>query len=43
MAALQSLINDGLFMGQSPAFYQFMNQLAANADAASPAFRGIVP
>jgi len=34
MAALASLTADGLFIGQSPAFFQFMRRLAENADAA---------
>ncbi|HKS75480.1 MAG TPA: twin-arginine translocation signal domain-containing protein [Terriglobales bacterium] len=34
MAALSALTADGLFIGQSPAFFQFMKELAANADAA---------
>ncbi len=33
-AALASLTADGLFIGQSPAFFEFMRELAANADAA---------
>jgi len=33
-AALASLTADGLFIGQSPAFFQFMRGLAENADAA---------
>lgn len=32
--ALASLTADGLFIGQSPAFFEFMRELAANADAA---------
>jgi len=34
MAALKSLTDDGLFIGQSPAFFAFMGQLARAADAA---------
>lgn len=34
MGALMSLTKDGLFIGQSPAFFEFMTELAANADAA---------
>jgi len=34
MGALASLTADGLFIGQSPAFFEFMRELAANADAA---------
>jgi hypothetical protein len=34
MGALASLSADGLFIGQSPAFFEFMRELAANADAA---------
>lgn len=35
VAALTGLTNSGLFMGQSPAFFNFMTQLAQAADAAS--------
>lgn len=34
MGALASLTADGLFIGQSAAFFEFMRELAANADAA---------
>ncbi len=34
MGALASLTADGLFIGQSPAFFEFVRELAANADAA---------
>src|SRR5467141_3246019 len=34
MGALTFLTNMGLFIGQSPAFFAYMNQLAADADAA---------
>ena len=34
MAALQGFISDGLFIGQSKAFFEFVRELAANADAA---------
>jgi hypothetical protein len=34
MGALANLSADGLFIGQSPAFFEFMRELAANADAA---------
>ena len=34
MAALSSLTADGLFIGQSKAFFGFMRDLAENADAA---------
>jgi len=34
MAALTSLTADGLFIGQSPAFFAFLRDLAENADAA---------
>ena len=34
MAALQSLTADGLFIGQSKAFFTFLRDLAENADAA---------
>jgi hypothetical protein len=34
MGALASFTADGLFIGQSPAFFEFMRELAANADAA---------
>ena len=33
-AAVTSLTNDGLFIGQSTKFFQTINQLAAEADAA---------
>lgn len=36
MAALNGLINSGLFIGQSQAFFNLMNQLAQAADAAQP-------
>jgi len=35
-SALQSLTADGLFIGQSHAFFAFMKDLAAAADAAGP-------
>jgi len=35
MAAVNALTNDGLFVGQSPAFLALLNQLATAADAAS--------
>jgi hypothetical protein len=35
-AALKGLTASGLFIGQSPAFFTFMKQLARAADAASP-------
>jgi hypothetical protein len=34
MAAVNALTADGLFQGQSPAFFQFIKQLAREADAA---------
>ncbi len=34
MGALASLTADGLFIGQAPAFFEFMRELAENADAA---------
>jgi hypothetical protein len=34
MGALANLSADGLFIGHSPAFFEFMRELAANADAA---------
>jgi hypothetical protein len=34
MGALKSLTADGLFVGQSPAFFQFLRELAEEADAA---------
>ena len=34
MGAVKALTSDGLFIGQSPQFFQFLNQLAAAADAA---------
>jgi len=36
MGALNALIADGLFRGQTAAFFSFMNQLAQAADAAQP-------
>ena len=33
-AALNGLTGDGLFIGQSQQFFQFLQQLAAEADAA---------
>jgi hypothetical protein len=33
--ALESLTADGLFIGQSPAFFQFLRDLAEEADAAT--------
>jgi hypothetical protein len=33
-AAAAALTNDGLFVGQTPAFFQALNQLAEEADAA---------
>ncbi len=35
VAAIQSFTNDGLFIGQSPAFLSFVNQLAIAADQAT--------
>jgi hypothetical protein len=35
MGALKSLTSDGLFIGQSPAFFQFLSDLAEDADAAT--------
>ena len=35
VAAIQSFTNDGLFIGQSPAFLSFVNQLAIAADHAT--------
>jgi hypothetical protein len=34
MGAVKALTADGLFIGQSPQFFEFLNQLAAAADAA---------
>jgi len=34
MAVVTFLTNMGLFIGQSKAFFQLLNELAANADAA---------
>jgi hypothetical protein len=34
MGALQGLTNMGIFIGQSPAFFAFMHELATQADAA---------
>ena len=36
MGALKALTDDGLFIGQSKAFFTFMQDLAAAADAARP-------
>src|SRR5258707_2225333 len=36
MGALKALTDDGLFIGQSKAFFTFMHDLAAAADAARP-------
>jgi hypothetical protein len=36
MGALKFLTDDGLFRGQSPAFFRFMRRLAREADAARP-------
>jgi hypothetical protein len=38
MGALQFLTNMGLFIGQSPAFFDYMTQLAMDADAAGRGF-----
>lgn len=40
MGALTFLTDDGLFRGQSPAFFAFMKKLAQQADAARPNGRG---
>jgi Ferritin-like domain len=40
MGALKFLTDDGLFRGQSPAFFAFMTKLAQQADAARPNGRG---
>jgi hypothetical protein len=40
MGALTFLTDDGLFRGQSPAFFAFMTKLARQADAARPDGRG---
>jgi hypothetical protein len=37
-AALTSLVNSGLFIGQSPMFFQYVGMLAAQADAARRGF-----
>jgi hypothetical protein len=34
MGALKALTDDGLFIGQSPAFFAFMRDLAKAADGA---------
>jgi len=34
MRAVTALTGDGLFIGQSPRFFEFLQDLAANADAA---------
>jgi hypothetical protein len=39
MGTLQFLTDMGLFIGQSPAFFAFMTQLAREADHARPGFR----
>ena len=36
VGALKFLTDDGLFRGQSPAFFKFMKRLAQEADAARP-------
>jgi hypothetical protein len=36
MGAVNSFMNDGLFIGQSPAFLEFLKDLARQADAAQP-------
>ena len=36
MAAANAFINDGLFIGQSPQFFELLRDLAADADAARP-------
>ena len=38
VATVTSLTNDGLFVGQTPKFFQVMNQLARQADAATREF-----
>jgi hypothetical protein len=38
MGALKSLTDDGLFIGQSKAFFNFMSELASEADAAQRGF-----
>ena len=37
MGAVKFLTADGLFIGQSPAFFTFLRELAEEADAARPA------
>jgi len=39
MGAIEGLTKDGLFIGQSPAFFAKLKQLAAQADAAMPRFQ----
>ena len=34
MGAVKALTADGLFIGQSPQFFELLNHLAAQADAA---------
>jgi len=34
MGALRALTDDGLFIGQSPEFFEFLTELAQAADAA---------
>jgi len=36
LAAVKALTDDGLFIGQSPMFFEMLQQLAQEADAASP-------
>jgi hypothetical protein len=36
MGAANALVADGLFIGQSKEFFQFITELAAEADAAKP-------
>jgi hypothetical protein len=39
VAAIASFTNDNLFLGQSPQFFQTVNQLAEAADAAVREFQ----
>jgi hypothetical protein len=36
MGAVKALTDDGLFIGQSPAFFEALHELAKKADAARP-------
>jgi hypothetical protein len=36
MGAVKALMDDGLFIGQSPQFFELLRELAEEADAARP-------